>query len=129
MQMTLEWNESYAIGNAEIDAQHQNLFDQINQFLEAPDKASLTRCAMHLFKYTREHFTHEEAMMARIQYPARQAHIQQHNDLISRLNEVAESIANDTLDRVSLEFFLTDWLLKHIGTADARLATYVALQA
>ena len=53
------------------------------------------------------------------------AHEAQHNSLISRLSEISARIANDTLDRVVLEAFLSDWLLNHIATSDIKLAAYI----
>jgi len=80
---------------------------------------------MALFQYTREHFSHEEQLMKRLNYPAMAAHEAQHNSLISRLSEISARIANDTLDRVVLEAFLSDWLLNHIATSDIKLAAYI----
>ena len=126
--MTIPWHESYKIGEADIDAQHRELFARINKFLDATDKASLTACAMSLFQHTREHFSYEEAAMRRVGYPAVAAHVAEHNGLLSRLNEVADAIGKDSLDRVELEEFLSDWLFNHIGTSDARLAIYLTSQ-
>lgn len=123
--MSLEWKNSYKIGHEEIDAQHQQLFKLINKVLEAKDKGALTAGAMALFQYTREHFAHEEQLMKRLNYPAMAGHQAQHDSLISRLNEVAARIANDTLDHAVLEAFLSDWLLTHIATTDIKLAAYI----
>ena len=127
--MTIEWNDCYKIGHAEIDAQHQELFDRINKFLTATDKSALMLGAMSLFQYTREHFTHEETLMRTLHYPSIAAHVKQHNDLLSRLNMVAQSIAKENLVRADLEAFLADWLFNHLATSDTKLAAYVKLQA
>ncbi len=62
--MTLLWQDSYKIGDADIDAQHQKLFDLVNTFLAATDKAGLTLGAMRLFKYTREHIGNCDTKLA-----------------------------------------------------------------
>jgi hemerythrin len=80
-----------------------------------------------LFKYTREHFAHEEQLMQNLKYPEFASHLAQHDGLISRLNEVAARIANETINREVLEGFLSDWLLNHIATTDTKLAAYVRL--
>lgn len=123
--MSLEWKDSYKIGRADIDAEHQHLFKLVNTVLAAKDKGALTACAMALFQYTREHFAHEEQLMKRLNYPAMLEHQTQHDDLISRLSEVSARIANDTLDHLVLEAFLSDWLLNHIATSDVKLAAYI----
>lgn len=127
--MTIRWKEVYKIGHEQIDAEHQALFELVNRFLDANDSGSLTLSAMGMFKHTREHFTHEEDLMRALGYPGIRDHVKQHNDLLSRLNRIAESIANDTLDKPELEAFLSHWLLNHIGSADAELAGYIRLQA
>lgn len=126
--MTILWKSAYEIGHEKIDAEHQQLFELINRFLAAEGQGALTMCAMSLFKYTREHFTHEEGLMRDIGYPSIREHIQQHNDLLSELNHIAESIANNTLDKSQLSAFLVPWLLNHIGKSDAELAGYLRLK-
>jgi hemerythrin-like metal-binding protein len=126
--MSLEWNDAYKIGNAEIDAQHQELFGLANKFLNATDKGSLSVCAMSFFKYTRQHFKHEEGLMEKLRYPGTKGHIAEHSKLISRLGSVAEGIANETLNFQELESFISAWLNDHIGTSDKQLAAYVILQ-
>lgn len=123
--MTIAWNDSYLIGDDAVDAQHQQLFKLANRFLAATDKASLTLCAMQLYKYTREHFEYEEALMRKFSFPDHKAHMEGHNRLIARLNLVGKCIENDTLNKQELEEFITDWALHHIPNEDARLASYV----
>jgi hemerythrin len=123
--MKIDWNDSYKIGNAEIDAQHEQWFEEINHFLEASDKESLILCEMQMFRYTRLHFGHEENLMKSIGYPDTNAHRVQHFELLARLNEIAQQIADDTLDLQEWRDFLSNWLIKHIGTTDSKLAAYV----
>lgn len=118
------WRDSYSIGNASIDAEHKQLFKLADAFFNADDHLKKTDCAIRLFKYTREHFEHEEQLMRDMGYPEFLAHAQQHTQLISRLNEVAEKIANDTLSSAELKTFLTAWLVGHIVTFDTRLSVY-----
>lgn len=123
--MTIEWKSAYKIGDVEIDAQHERLFAMANAFVTARDKSALTAGAMSLYKYTREHFSHEEKLMRALDYPGIVGHIRQHDDLITRLNSVAASIADSTLPIEDLESFLRDWLLGHIRFYDTKLAAYV----
>lgn len=127
--MTFRWRDSYSIGNADIDAEHQQLFRLANAFFEASDKASRLECAMRLFQYTKEHFGHEEALMREIAYPAMAAHMAQHQVLIGSLNKVTESITKDTLQPDQLRKFLTAWLVGHIVTFDTKLSTYLNFRA
>jgi hemerythrin len=123
--MGFTWRASYSIGNAAIDAEHQQLFKLAQAFFEANGRLEQTDCAMRLFEYTRTHFDHEEALMREIAYPGLDAHVQQHFHLIDKLNAVAEKVANDTLEPAGLKAFLTAWLVGHIVTFDTKLSSYV----
>ena len=124
--MSIEWKDVYKIGHPEIDRQHEQLFERVNDFLTATDKASLSISAMEMYRYTRNHFGHEEDLMREVSYPATATHIEQHNQLISRLNEVSKDIAQGALNIKDLQVFLSDWLLVHIRVYDTKLANYVA---
>lgn len=123
--MAFKWRDSFCIGNAAIDAEHQRLFVLAHNFTEAQDKASRTDCAEQLFDYTREHFGHEEALMREINYPDIASHMAQHQHLIAKLGDIAARIANDTLDPPELKTFLTAWLVGHIVTFDTKLVSSI----
>lgn len=123
--MTLQWQESYKTGDAEIDTQHQALFEHVNQFLAATDSAGKLRQATALLQHTREHFVHEEQLMRRVSYPESGMHAKLHADLLVRLNALTERLGHDTVIDSELEEFLGTWLVHHMATADAKLASYI----
>jgi hypothetical protein len=49
-------------------------------------------------------------------------------NLISKLNGVAQRIADNTLDQEAQETFLSDRLLNHIGSSDSKLAKFLKLK-
>lgn len=61
--MPLEWNDAYKVDHDEMDAQHQQLFTRVNDFLGAKDQDRLTASAIELSRYTREHLAYEEVLM------------------------------------------------------------------
>jgi hemerythrin-like metal-binding protein len=121
----IEWSDIDKIGDAEVDAQHQELFDVMNKLLTAQDRSSLRFHAMRLYKHTREHFKHEEGLMHHVKYPHRAAHAAEHNELITKLNLVSEKIASETLDKQALESFIWDWIYNHVRTSDAKIASHL----
>jgi hemerythrin len=123
--MPLQWKDSYRIGEVEIDAQHRHFFDLANDFLAAPDKGTLTACAMALYRHTRVHFGHEEALMGKLHFPGRQAHVQWHEHMIERLNALSLAIQSDTLNKQDLIDLAVDWALHHIPVHDAELSRYL----
>ncbi len=124
--MQIEWKDGYKLGDAVIDEQHQHLFALANAFLAAKDSDAQTQCAMRLYKHTREHFGHEERLMRELHFPDYQAHVDSHNQLISRLNAVSDTIAKGSLTEQDVQAFMTDWALHHIPLSDAKLSQYLA---
>ena len=53
--MTIQWKDSFKIGNAAIDAQHQVWFARINSFLEATDGKSLQYCEVMMNRHNDWH--------------------------------------------------------------------------
>jgi len=123
--MKLEWKDSYKLGDAAIDAQHEQLFILANAFLDAQGQAALTLCAMQLYKHTREHFELEESTMRRLHVPSLNAHVEWHNNMITRLNAISLSIQSNTLREQDLIDVMTDWAQTHILVQDAELAKFL----
>ena len=63
MANLVAWVDDYLIGVNEVDQQHQYLFQLINETLQCNDKTTLQLSLVKLYKYTREHFNAEEALM------------------------------------------------------------------
>jgi hemerythrin len=80
---------------------------------------------MRLYQYTRTHFSHEESLMRRLDYPDTDEHVKQHDDLISQLDEFSQNIAKDNLIKADLEEFISLWFLTHIATFDTKLAAFL----
>ncbi|MEY4099364.1 MAG: hypothetical protein RL300_535 [Pseudomonadota bacterium] len=126
--MAIEWHNSYQLGDSEIDAQHHMLFALVNQLLAATERSGITEALANLLWHTKEHFSHEEKSMRESAYPGMQAHVEQHNTLLSKLSNVSDVIANYSLDMAHLESFLSAWLLNHLETLDAQLINYIKRQ-
>jgi len=124
--MKLEWNDSYKVGDATIDAEHVLAFELANRFMAAKDQTEQTAVAMQLYKHTREHFNHEEALMREVKFPGVKAHTDGHNQLISRLNVISKSIALGDVNKQALVTLMNDWAMMHIVKDDAQLASYLA---
>lgn len=124
--MSIDWLDSYKIGDSEIDRQHQELFELTNQVIATDDIAALKPLIMKLYHHTREHFELEEGLMRKVEYPQRSNHIQYHNRLLDRLNQISLGIGQGHADKPALEKLMSDWALRHIREDDARIATYVA---
>lgn len=125
--MDIAWNDRYAIGHPIIDVEHQTLFCLAKEFMDAADQNTLQNVAMKLYRHTREHFAHEEGLMRAIHYPDYRAHAEQHNRMISRLNEISSRIGKSESHREALELWVNDWVVQHIANDDVQLMTYLKI--
>lgn len=123
--MAFVWNDRYCIGDDVIDGQHRYLFSVANDLAASEGKDALTANAMKLFRYVREHFSHEEAVMRRVGYPEQHEHRALHDGLITELAALSERISRDRLSTRELERFMNHWLLGHIVQVDQKLAAYL----
>lgn len=124
--MTIQWQDRYEVGDAELDVQHQELFVAVNRFATAKDRDRRLLCSIAMFRHAREHFEFEESLMRRVKYPAISEHFEEHTDLISILTAFSDRVASDTLQSIEVEAFLRDWLVNHMVTSDVKLASYLA---
>jgi hemerythrin len=123
--MTVQWSDALRVGNAEIDAQHVELFRRVNLLLDMTDTLSLTKCLISLFKFTREHSSYEEDLMRKTHFPDIFPHLFEHNELLNQLNRVAESIANESFIKKDWQEFFEVWLIKHIEASDRPLVAFL----
>ncbi len=121
----IEWKDSYNVGDAAIDEQHQELFKRANYVIAATSHEGQVISAMRLFQYLRTHLSHEEDVMHRIQYPEIVAHTKMHQELIARLNKISLNIANENLVKADLEDFIAQWFLTHMVGQDSKLAAFI----
>jgi hemerythrin len=124
--MNVEWKDAYKIGHAEIDQQHQRLFELTNALMAAKDVGELRRSMVQLYKHTREHFDLEESLMRQYKYPELAQHTEMHDNLLSRLNEVSEEVGRGQVNRSALVQLMGTWALHHIPHEDAQFAVFMS---
>ncbi|HAF30120.1 MAG TPA: hemerythrin [Bacteroidales bacterium] len=121
----IEWSDKYLVGYDEIDNQHKGLVIMINELFtfmtEGKSKENLEIIFDHLTVYTKEHFSNEEKMMLKYDYPDYEQHKLEHVKFIERLNSFKSDFENNKIT-ISLELlnFLKDWLLNHIVITDKK---------
>lgn len=126
----VEWNEEYATGLSDIDAQHKELFAIINSLADAMRErrakdesgAIISRMAV----YAGVHFRTEEEYFSRADYPDAQAHAAEHRKFVERVMtfvcEYKEGRAALTLELLA---FLGDWLTHHVKKSDLAYAPFL----
>lgn len=125
-QHLVDWKPAYSLGMAEIDEQHQVLFDIINAMwsnvVNRERGAAVLDTLDELERYTVTHFIAEETFMRSHGYSGFDEHKQQHDRFIERIRN--ERLCIEAGGPVSLDMinFLKDWLVNHILVQDKAYA-------
>ncbi len=132
---SFQWGDTFKTGLTEVDHQHKNLVDLINQLSDCLSGGKLVfedieAIFFELVLYTRHHFTEEQKMMMAIGIDARHfdRHVQLHQDFIHELNALYAKIATEgERGGETLLNFLVNWLAYHILDIDQNMARQVSL--
>ncbi len=125
----LNWKRDYLLGNAQIDSDHQHLFDLINsfhyEFIQNRDHVEILRLLNNLVKYCEDHFQREECLMAEKAYPGLDEHRQIHAELFETIFELQGKLesASVKMEKETVDF-LRHWLTDHIVEHDMAFARY-----
>ena len=123
------WTNAHDVGIAEIDSQHRQLADCLNDVsaaLKRGDEAMAISARMTAtLAFARHHFETEERLMDEAGFADAAAHRTSHAHLLADLESF--SAGCDTRSLSLATRFLQEWLLRHIDGADRELA--VALRA
>jgi hemerythrin len=122
------WNDAFSVNVKEIDAQHQHLFELVNNLhdamLKGQGKTALATILDKLVEYTSVHFSTEEELMQRCGYIGLAGHKIEHDqftqktlDLKTRFDKGEIGLTLQVMD------FLRDWLKNHINGTDKRYST------
>jgi hemerythrin len=126
----IEWSDALSVGMDEIDEQHKSLVDLVNRYHSAvitgQDKDVLSSVLDELIDYTQIHFSLEEQLMQKGNYPDFKNHKKRHEELLEqvlafrvRVAEGDEGVTNE------LWGFLRRWLTQHIQNSDLQYASYL----
>jgi hemerythrin-like metal-binding protein len=119
----MNWSDSLSVGVKSIDEQHKGLLQAVNDLHAAMVKGQVKMVTgpllKSLAKYTKDHFTAEEAMLRRASYPGLSAHHAKHVDLNRQVEQYIQRFERGEISiNVHLLDFLRDWLVNHIQKDD-----------
>lgn len=121
-----EWKAEYSVDDAEIDRQHVELIDIINELadqLHGTGPSGGARSVFdHLAHYVTTHFAYEEGRLVEAGYPDDKLaeHKAQHNEILRQVQEfeqVFEEGDAAALERM-MPFLYGEWLIHHICGTD-----------
>src|SRR5215467_2162796 len=85
------WTAAYRVNVAVLDQQHKKLFDTLNELdhmlHEAKGDAALDAVLQQLVHYAFSHFSTEESLMAKHEYPDLATHQAQHETLRRKVRD------------------------------------------
>jgi hemerythrin len=130
--MVIEWNDSLATGNTDIDSQHRELFSRFATLLtacqEKKGREEVLRLLGFLDDYVKSHFALEEQLMLAHDYPDLGQHKAQHDRFVLDLHHLKHQLADEgaTLMLViKTNQTMAGWLINHINAVDRHLAAYL----
>jgi hemerythrin len=130
--MALRWTSALAIGAADLDARHEELFGRVERLHDAMlahDRTEVARLLEFLLVYVREHFEAEEALMRRVAYPLVEQHATEHAAFASDVASLYESLGREGLTArlvLAVDRRVTGWLTDHVYTSDLAFGRFSA---
>lgn len=134
--MSIAWSENLASGSAEIDSQHKELFERINDLLTALkkggiDMAEVSKIVAYLTEYVVFHFRTEEKFMDQYGYSSASGHKAQHAQFIQVFQRLKDRMLREGINpplQQEMKDLVVDWLLNHIKYSDRALGAYLKLR-
>ena len=119
--MAIEWTEDLATGVDTIDNQHKELFQRINNLLEActrgKGKEEVKKVIGFLEDYVVTHFSEEEKYMVKFEYPETASHKKQHLEFMDNFLSLKKQFDEEGPGVhivVITNNLIVEWLKNHI---------------
>lgn len=121
----IEWNTKMSVNVEEIDIQHKNLVNIINEIYDMMKQNSFEDQLKEVFNrlvlYTIYHFKTEEAYMEMVNYDGLEKHIKEHQKFVNRLKRLKSRCHQGKQEiLVELSSFLSGWMISHILHSDKK---------
>lgn len=120
---TIQWKESFNVGNQLIDSQHKGLVGMINTMIERGENSDnsemISEMLSKIIEYAGLHFKSEESYMESISYPFLKTHKKEHRQFkLKACRLCLKEMGHDTLALEEILTFLSQWLVGHILSSD-----------
>ena len=123
----ITWKNYYSVGEPSIDAEHRQIIEFINEMYAAvrgkADHGAVKRLLDQLWRYTIDHFAHEEQMMLAHGYPGLAEHKAMHEKMRQRTAAWRENAT--LITGRDMLVFLKDWWSNHIQQQDKEYTPYL----
>lgn len=126
MNGEVTWKVEYALGVAEVDAEHFRIVEMIKQLEAARGRSDsfheVWRIINELIEFLGAHCKHEESLMERAGYPKLAEHRKMHQAFTEHVQEIR---SRASVDASEVHQLLLNWQAEHILTVDRDYVKYV----
>jgi hemerythrin len=130
--MAITWSDKLATGNSNIDNQHQELFRRFDILLAACNqrkaKEEIHNLLLFLGDYVKTHFSMEEALQKKHDFPGYPDHKKEHDGFILELQKLEEEFQLEGASCpliIQTNQTMIDWLINHINKRDKEMAIFL----
>jgi hemerythrin len=123
-------------GVEKIDSQHRELINRINSLLVIEDESASEEKTLetvnYLGEYVVKHFSDEEELQVKSNYPNYAEHKKKHTLFIDEFTQLKNEFAGKSHSmefKMKLNSSLITWIVKHIKGDDAEFGKYYKAQA
>ena len=122
----ISWRDDFALGVAEVDHEHRQLIDVMNQLYQEMllpnDEGDVSGFLAELEMHISAHFALEERLMQAHGYAEYADHKQDHERLLNQIRDLMDEYEDGVwVDMKAFSSALADWFSSHFSTFDARL--------
>lgn len=126
------WNSTLETGIPQIDAQHKELFRQVDILMDRSNDARIPQTLDFLTKYVVKHFTDEQNMHVATNYPKAAAHRALHVAFVKVFKEkkqLYETSGHGLQSVMDINKLVMNWLKDHIMVHDMEFARFYKAKA
>jgi hemerythrin len=130
--MAIRFTSALAIGVAELDARHEELFrrvDRLHDAMLARDRSEAAALIRFLEVHVEEHLAAEERLMRETGYPDEANHLVEHASFAAEVEDLVRSLDDEGVTpRLVLRVarLVTAWIRDHVCATDLALARHLA---
>lgn len=126
----VSWSDELSVGIDEIDNQHKQFIDMINELHLAMKSGKsavvLPAILTKLSDYAVFHFSHEEKVLQSYNFPELLTHKMIHDKFTKEIKKLFEDLASKkTLLSIDIMNSLKDWLVQHIMGQDKKYSEFI----
>ena len=133
----VHWESEYSVGAAEIDSQHKDLVELINELIshsaqsQSGWKKKFEKSIKSIAAHSSLHFKTEEEILSKTEYKNFADHKKEHERLTGKLKHIINELDNIKweVELYTLTVSFKEWFLSHILLYDKEAKDYFKARA